>query len=757
MKRNTVLGVALMLVLTLVGAMAPRAFAGSGGPTAGSHPPGRGGSPHPPGPSAAHGGSGSAAFTVGAAIGNFTPPPFGTKIGGKTDPADCIAGTPLESVYNGPRAFDFEEPYIDQKHLGHYTLGDPFVDCAHSGRWEGNYLGGGTGDPRYYSYVLDPVTARAMAVENAQGRTIVVEVLDQEGLFDVYQTEIRNEATALLAAQGKHVDGMFLSATHDEEAPDSLGLGGENELMSGTDSFFVKYMVDQSARAIVSAVDGMVPAHIRFAQAIEPSNLRQCWSSYPYVDDQLMPTLQAVSTSGQVIATLTSVSQHAETLGFNGLSPEDQAISADWPYWFRQQLQTTYGGVAIEMAGSVGSNETPQVFSEAVSRVPQQEQSANHPAGCATVFDVPTGDPTPEQIGYNHETKDLGIDLADAVVSAIDTSGTWSRSDTIWGERANICVPLRNVLFVAAGAAGTFADRPGAVAGCRAQIPAAPNGSAIAAETESQVAAFRIGDGEFMSVPGEAFPFTFLGSFLGPQDMPYPQYPMTPDLFAYMHAPYRFFDGLAEDMIGYIFPEGNAVGIPGQHPINNDFGTTDKDRFGCGHSDDSESTGSKTGEIIGKALITLLDRNGGDHTGPEDIQIGRYALPTSDPNRFILSRDPLGGPESLMCNQNTVFTPNPAGPAVGVWLAPPNGGTGRGEVVMPSEWMSLSGQPQTVPDRNTRGYILRGVRHWLNVFPDINAAPSTVTVAGTVTKLEGKASKVIPDIEGLPGGLGGLA
>lgn len=746
MKKNVLLaqGLALALALILVSSVTPSAFAGAGGPPAGPQPSG------PPGLTASKGGPGSATFQVGAAIGNFTPPPFGTKIHGKTDAADCIAGTPLESVYDGPRAFDFEEPYIDQKHLGHYTLGDPFIDCSHSGRWEGNYLGGGTNDPRYYSYVLDPVTARALAVENAQGRTIVVEVLDQEGLFNVYQTEIRDKATALLAAQGRHVDGMFLSATHDEQAPDSLGLGGENGLISGTDSFFIKYMVDKSAKAIVDAVDTMVTAHIRFAQAIEPPNLRQCWSSYPYVDDQLMPTLQAVSTTGHVIATLTSISQHAETLGFNGISPEDQAVSADWPNWFRQHLQNTYGGVAIEMAGSVGSNETPQVFSAAVSRVPQHQQSADHPAGCATIFDAPPGDPTPEQIGYTHETKTLGIDLANAVASAIDASGTWSKSNTIWGERASICVPLKNVLFAAAAAAGTFANRAGAAAGCRATVPAVPTGSTIGTEVESQVAAFRLGDGEFISVPGEAFPFTFLGSFLGPNDMPYPQYPMTPDLFAYMHTPYRFFDGLAEDMIGYIFPEGNAVGIPGQHPIGNDLGTTDKDRFACGHSDDSESTGSKTGEIVGNALIKLLDANGGQRTGPEDIQEGRYVLPTSNPDRFTLARDPQGGPESLMCNQRSVFTPNASGPAVGVWLAPPAGASGQGEVIIPSEWISLSGSAQTVPDRNTRGYVLDGANHWLDVFPHINSAPSTVALSGTIARLDGTAAQVAPMSEAYP-------
>ncbi|HUY62972.1 MAG TPA: hypothetical protein VMV14_00470 [Acidimicrobiales bacterium] len=698
-------------------------------------------------------GGGGPVFEAGAAVGDFTPPPFGTPIDGKPDPADCIAGTPLEAKFNGPRKFDFEEPYIDQNHLGHYTEGDPYVDCNHDGRWDGNYIGGGTNNPRYYSYVLDPVTARALAVKNTEGHTVVVEVLDQEGLFNVFQAQIRDQATALLAAQGKTVDNMFLSATHDEEAPDSLGLGGDTSVTSGVDQYWAAYMVEKSAEAIVAAVDNMTSAHLRFAEPLEPANLRQCWSSYPYVDDQLMPTLQAVSTGGQVIATLTSVSQHAETLGFNGIAPESASLSADWPFWFRSHLEQTYGGVGIEMAGSVGSVETPQVFSALVNRVPEAHQGASHPAGCNTLFNAPAGNPTPEALGYQNETKDLGIDLADAVIGSLGTTSTWSTTDTVWGERATICVPVKNVLFAAAGAAGVFADRSASVGGCRATLPAAPNGSTAGTEAQSEVAAYRIGDGEFMSVPGEVFPFTFLGSFLGPEDLQYPQYDMTPMLMAYMHAPYRFVDGLAEDMLGYIFPQGNAVGIPGQHPLDNEFGTTDQDRFGCGHSDDSESAGAKTGDIVGQALVQLLEQNGaaaGSTTAPEEIELGRYALPDGH-GGYTLSRDPLGNPESLQCNANSTFVPNAAGPATAVWVAAPNGAAGQGQVIVPAAWLSLSGRPQATPDRNTRGWIdAAGTHHWLDVFPDLTTPPP-LTLQQRVDKVPPLLTKVEQDLLNLPG------
>jgi hypothetical protein len=78
------------------------------------------------------------------------------------------------------------------------------------------------------------------------------------------------------------------------------------------------------------------------------------------------------------------------------------------------------------------------------------------------------------------------------------------------------------------------------------------------------------------------------------------------------------------------------------------------------------------------------------------------------PNR-TLSRDPLGGPE-IKCNVDLTF--HHAGRATAVELA-------NGKRVKPLAWMSLSGLPQKMPDRDTRGYFdSKGRRVWLDVFPD---------------------------------------
>jgi hypothetical protein len=639
-----------------------------------------------------------ARFEVGAAVADFSPPPAGRAPG---DGSSCLGA----AAFTGSRAFAFTEPYTDLQHAGQFSPGDPFLDCNANGRWDGNLLGGGAANPRYYTRVADPVTARALVVRSGR-RTLAVEVVDQEGLFNVYQDEIRRR----VAAAGIHLGGIFISATHDESAPDSLGLGGVTPLTSGVNDDWLKYFIARSAQAIIDADRAMRPAAIRYTETLEPREMRQCWSSYPFVDDQHIPILQAVDARGRTIATLASVSQHAETLGFNGGTPELDAerdwVSADWVNFFRHRVEQQLGGVAIEMAGSVGSVESPEVYTGPIARTPQQELDASHPAGCRTEFMTPAGADTTGAdhvaLGYRGETEAFGDQIAGSVVSALRSRQVYpSRSATLWGATANVCVPLSNLLFQAASAGGVFAHRPGYSTDCSHAFPLAPNGTTAGTSLLSQVASFRIGDGQFLAVPGEAFPFTYLGSFLGPQDMPDPSQPMTPMLIPHLHARFRFFDGLAEDMIGYIFPAGNAVGIP--TASNPSAINSDTDRFGCNHSDDAESTGAGAGQLLGGALVKLLDAHGGR---PEQTEQGRYVLPDG-----TVSRDPLGGPESLRCNADQSFHPD--GPAVGVELP-------GGRVVHPLAWMSLSGLPQTRPDRDTRGYLdARGRRVWLNVFPDV--------------------------------------
>jgi len=655
-----------------------------------------------------------APFRVGAAVQSFSPPAVGAI---QSDPADCASAA--DAAFNGPRKFAFEEPYIDQQRDGHYDLGDPFLDCNHDGRWDGNLVGGGSGNPRFYDHAADQVGARAIVVSNRQ-KIVAIEVVDQEGLFNTYADRIR----AQVRRDGYRLDDIEISSTHDESAPDSLGLGGVSPVTSGTNQYFVDYLVRNSALAIENAYNSMRPATISYAQASEPANLRQCWSSYPYIDDPLMPVMQARASDGSVIATLASVSQHTETLGFNGgsqldpgapapttLDQEKQWLTADWPYWFRGALEQRYGGIGIEMAGSVGSVETPEVSSAALSGTPQQFIDEGHPAGCRTLFTTPAG-ATMTPLGYYSETQSLGQGLAGAVEQALDSGAAVSKSNRIWAQTHSVCLPVDNVLFKAAALGGVFAERPAYGPGCRRveKVPVAPTGQTAGTSVKTEVAAWRIGDAEFIGLPGEVFPFTYFRGPVGPEDMNYAKYGMPAWPLPYMHTPFRFFDGLDNDMVGYIFPRGNDAGVPGDHPVKNPT-ASGEDRFGCGHSDDSEAVSAKAGDKLGAALVGIL----GQYGRPESVQPGRYVLPDGK-----LSRNPEGTTDTVKCSgADTTFAAD--GPAHAVWEP------GK-RVITPPHWMDLSGRPQATPDRNTRGYIdSRGHRHWLDVFSDIPGQPQSVT------------------------------
>ena len=438
----------------------------------------------------------------------------------------------------------------------------------------------------------------------------------------------------------------------------------------------------------------MHPATLRYAEAKEPANLRQCWSSYPFVDDQLMPTLQAVDGEGRVIATLANVSQHAESLGFNPDEPQRRWISADWVHFFRRDLEQPLrrgrdrdGRIGRQRRDAGGLPEGDLADPPALHR---REPSGglphpvrpHRPAGPGGLSARDGGArPDARQIG-GHGAHQARLGRRTRMPSGGPARTSASRSPTSSSRSAPTRASSRN---------GPDYER------LHPQFPVAPNGATSGDEIQSQVAAFRIGDGIFASVPGEVFPFTYLRGFLGPADMPHPQYGLSPWVIRHMHAPFRFIDGLGEDMVGYIFPEGTAWEFPARTATRST--PTTPTASAAAIRTTPRRPARRPGNIAGVALVQVLDSHLGQ---PEAVARGRYVLPDGS-----LSRDPLGGPE-IKCDVDTQF--HFAGRAVGRLGR-------RSGPARPAAWMSLDGRRQSRPDRNTRGYFTQdGKRHWLDVF-----------------------------------------
>lgn len=632
-------------------------------------------------------------FRVGAAAVDVTPP---LADSGAPDPAACAA----PAGFDGPHLLGLEEPYQDTDHNGRYDTGEPFQDCpvphtdgttaAPDGRWDGIYLGGGDCCDRKPTQVLDPIWARTIVVANGDHRVSITSV-DNEGVFkeiwDRVRAKVRGDGTG-------SPDEMFFSSTHDESAPDTIGISGPAETTSGVDPFYVEFLIDRTATSIEHAAARLRRANLRFG-SVRPTDMTSCWSSYPFVADESVGVMQAVRPNGRVLATMVDYGIHAEELGFSDDAQDRLHLSSDWPHFARQRLEAHFGGMAMTMAGANGSVEMPQIYGTIRDLTPTDLHSSTGNGGCRTIYRT---DDSIVPYGYHASTQARGEAIARWSIWALAT-GSWSQSDTIRTRRSTFFMPLENALFALGGSFGVLPGKDGYVDGRKLTRNAAgvADPFEIANEFQTDVAWYRIGDADFVSAPGELFPYTYARSFGGPTDQAVPDGVEPPPwIMAKLSQPYRFIEGLGEDMVGYLFPKSNAVGVP----LTID-GADDHDRFGCGHSDDGEAAARDAGGIAARQLAALLPRT------RDLIRPGRYLWWDGTSHR-----SPLGeGGQACTGPANTFIQ----GPGARGITTPEGWFTVDNTVWF---WMDLHGRREAAPSTQTRGVIDRhGHRIWLDVFP----------------------------------------
>lgn len=633
-------------------------------------------------------------FRVGTAAVDITPP---LADSGAPNPAACAA----PAGFDGPHLLTLEEPYQDTDHNGRYDTGEPFQDCpvAHTdgttagpdGRWDGIYLGGGDCCDRKPTQVLDPIWARTIVVANGDHRVSITSV-DNEGVFK----EIWDRVRAKVRADGVgSLDEMFFSSTHDESAPDTIGISGPAETASGVDPFYVEFMIDRTAASIEEAAARVRRANLRFG-SVRPTDMTSCWSSYPFVADESIGVMQAVRPNGRVLVTMVNYGIHAEELGFSNDAEDRLHLSSDWPHFARQRLESHFGGMAMTMAGANGSVEMPQIYGTIRDLTPTNLHSSTGNGGCRTIYRT---DASIVPYGYHASTQARGEAIARWSIWALAT-GAWSRSDTIRTRRSTFFMPLENALFALGGSFGVLPGKDGYVDGRKLTRNAAgvADPFELANEFQTDVAWYRIGDADFVSAPGELFPYTYTRSFGGPTDQAVPDgIEPPPWIMAKLSQPYRFIEGLGEDMVGYLFPKSNAVGVP----LTID-GADDHDRFGCGHSDDGEAAARDAGGIEARHLAALLP------SSEDTIRTGRYVWTDGSAHR-----SPLGEGGQACTGPANTFVAGPG--ATGIT-------TVAGNVRVDGRrwfWMDLHGQREVAPSTQTRGVVDRhGHRIWLDVFPE---------------------------------------
>jgi hypothetical protein len=759
-------------------------------------------------------------FEAGAAQVDITPPlRTATTDASEFAPACGTSAAQIAQLWTGPRKYAFEKPYVDVFGVGEYVPGDPYCDADHTHRYEAPYLGGGSGQNRWpqssddpadgplpqntstkQTVTPDPIEAQAVVFDRGGSRIAVVTV-DSIGLFDSTMDQIR--AAAVAADPRLKASDIFISSTHDESAPDPIGLWGpdlsaiETEqstpsgVTSGVDEYYMSWMVHRVAEAIVQAdtrrggrgplgraTTGLQPAKLKLVTAQLPKNIQSCWSSYPFVDAQLMPVMQGVGAgTGKPIFTLVNGQTHDETLSFSGNTAYTSRMSGEWAGHMRQDLEAAYpGSVALEMSGLVGSVETPTLYepkSTQVVRVPGKLHATEaNPNGCSSVYPNPSsGKPVSDAETY---INDYGSSMAYTAEAALRGKKTvTAEPSSVSGQTETVCLQLENQLFVAAFAADLFPDRPAfADPGCtvgatfsgsvsssalnekpilRGAHPSsvaysgasAPATTNLATPTylQSRVGVVNVGPAQIAYTAGEVFPFTEISGPVDEAQMPFPtncyepdlsnpsdgnfdcgsSLPDTPWISSEMTGGFKFFAGLGDDMLGYMFPPGNFVGSQGEvlgppWSTYEDLSLSGEDRFGYDHADDAESVGPHAGLAITGALQSLLAHD-------------RGSRPTVLPGLFV---DASG----KLCD--SPFPATPVGVS-GSWITCPSGFSGAVgiEVVEPgggkrllvvgkhgvNGWATYDGTPDAGTAHSsyrysvsTRGVLLRRKPLLIDVF-----------------------------------------
>ncbi len=240
-------------------------------------------------------------FEAGAASVDITPPAYTSASDAAFVPTCGTTAAQVAELWPGPRPFQFEKPYRDTYGIGKYAPGDPFCESDATGRYEAPYIAGGSGQNHWPESVDagNGVQARAVVFSVGSSKVAVVSV-DSIGMFDVTMQRIREEVERL----DPSLTQIFISSTHDESAPDPIGLWGPDTgeegnpeaptaVSSGVDEYYFNWMVPRVAKAVVAADEARTPAKLDVAIGSMPSNVQSCWSSYPFIEDEAMPVMQA--------------------------------------------------------------------------------------------------------------------------------------------------------------------------------------------------------------------------------------------------------------------------------------------------------------------------------------------------------------------------------------------------------------------------------------------------------------------------------
>lgn len=475
--------------------------------------------------------------------------------GASVEPGQLEVGVAKRDITPDLSKYD---TWTDADNDGRYNpdKGDTYQDVNGNGKFDAVWMAGFSSN-RPAKGVHDPLWARAIAFRN-NGVTLVMVTLDSIGIFHEKYIAIRKSINPSLG-----VDHVMFSCLHNHEAPDTMGIWSFSELRPQFDHAYMAFVQQACKEAVEEAVANLQSAEAILAETPAGPEGFMDDSRKPLVYDNVVRAARFVKPgTDETIATMVVWGNHAETLG-----SKNSLLTSDFAHYWRQGVEEGVsepngvqglGGMCLYFQGQVGGLMT-QLHTTVPHRNGQDKFSEDS-------FE---------------KAEALGDNLAILTVNALRGSNAWRM------EKSNVAVAAKSIFVKPSGLYALVAIsgllHPGWYWG----------------KVRTEVDAFRVGDMEILTIPGELYPEIAEGGIESPDGADFACAPVeVPPLRSKMNGKMNLIIGLANDEIGYIIPKSQWDKEP---PYA--YGRTDKPQYG-----EENSFGPDVASVIHRESIALLDK-----------------------------------------------------------------------------------------------------------------------------------------------------
>jgi hypothetical protein len=400
---------------------------------------------------------------------------------------------------------------------GELSVGFAAVDITPEIGKKPVYLAG-FGQNRKATKVHDSISARAVVLSDGDTKIALVAV-DVVGVFLPTVEQVREKLPGF-----KYV---LISATHNHEGPDTLGLWGPNPFESGVDADYLKKVINGCVDAVKAADKVRKPAIATIGTASDPSLLRD--TRLPVVlHDELVAIRFEDSSSQKPLGVLVQWNCHPESL-----DSKNTEITADFVHYTVAHLSKSQGCPVAYFTGTVGGLMT-------TLRLPVKDEQGNE-----------LRDGTFEKADRYGTLVGLLADKALKSVQPVSLTPFDIRS-------REMLVPVENNLYRLAWQLGTLNRQlyPWEGTATPKQFTPTKDVSKPAA-IKTELGYLKLGDLEIGVIPGEIYPELVLGKVQDPPDpgADFPDAPIEPSIYGQFKAKHKLLIGLGNDELGYIIPK----------------------------------------------------------------------------------------------------------------------------------------------------------------------------------------------------------